>query len=112
MCRDLWNWQTKNPEGYTGSVPIPAEKPSPLPIIAYENGVNAATDAVPPVQKEDEGELGLPGALRVAALTIPTEGEIFDPSTPAHVSPAPSEDGNQHVEGLAMALKSGLFTSE
>lgn len=24
MCRDLWNWQTKNPQGYDTPIPTPA----------------------------------------------------------------------------------------
>ena len=28
MCRDLWNWQTKNPAGY--DTPLPSERETPV----------------------------------------------------------------------------------
>ena len=28
MCRDLWNWQTKNPHGYADSGSASSKKPS------------------------------------------------------------------------------------
>ena len=33
MCRDLWNWQTKNPDGYA----------SPAPTVNGVNGINGCT---------------------------------------------------------------------
>ena len=121
MCKDLWNWQTKNPEGYVSStasatpvtVPTPAAPtPAPVPtkymqpdaqkpVIAepQENGVKP--DQTKSLAKDETQPL--PGGLLVAAPTIPSEREMFDPSTPAHLSPAHSDDG--HHSGGKFPIK-------
>ncbi|KAI5114906.1 hypothetical protein M0805_002723, partial [Coniferiporia weirii] len=50
MCNDLWNWQTRNPQGFdgpfiSGDLPAPAARPQePEPVTSNVNGqVSAAS---------------------------------------------------------------------
>lgn len=101
MCRDLWNWQTKNPEGY--SAPAVPDATSPTASSTTNDWVKvtpekdkqpllsaadtAAAASVPTPTRSPGKAMPLPGSLTVEAPTIPSEKAIFDPSTPAHISP-------------------------
>ncbi|KAG9008796.1 UDP-glucose-4-epimerase, partial [Tulasnella sp. 427] len=101
MCRDLWNWQTKNPEGYSAPTALDATNPSPISATndsakvtpaKDDRSVVAGTDtptitSAPPPSSTSDASMPLPGSLSVEAPTIPTEKPIFDPSTPAHITP-------------------------
>lgn len=95
MCRDLWNWQTKNPEGYSTPkvaaappvdntsndwVKVPAARDFPT---TPEDAPVAPTPTPQPVQTPDK----LNSSIVVSAPTIPTMREMHDPRTPAHLSP-------------------------
>jgi len=96
MCRDLWNWQTKNPEGYNPTQTSPTTtsttndwvKVSPAPEAPKSNPeTNSPTKSK---------VMPLPGSLVVEAPTIPSEKEIVDPRTPAHISPIHFEHPKIH----------------
>lgn len=114
MCRDLWNWQTKNPQGYDVT-----QQPSPT--INVPNGANEEPivninglkiQEVKADQADRKESQPLPGALLVAAPTIPSDQEMFDPSTPAHISPAVSDDersgGDSILKKFGIKALSGL----
>jgi len=52
MCRDLWNWQTKNPLGYD----TPSNEPEPVAEVKLTAGVigEPAESSVPAKKAEDE----------------------------------------------------------
>lgn len=98
MCKDLWNWQSKNPEGYS----TPAVKPVDL---TTSDWVEVPSAASLPIQTDDLSKLPkapsdsgkphptvapdhLDSSLVVEPPTIPTLAELRDPHTPAHLTPA------------------------
>ncbi|KAG8912593.1 UDP-glucose-4-epimerase [Tulasnella sp. 408] len=98
MCRDLWNWQTKNPEGYSTSVVPDATSPTVSSTTNDWVKVTPEKDKQPPLSASG-------GSLTVEAPTIPTEKAIFDPSTPAHISPLGSPN-----PPLRMSTINGIST--
>lgn len=88
MCRDLWNWQTKNPEGYTPSATSPTTTNTTNDWVKVSPAADVSKskpDTESPTKPKNA--LPLPGSLVVEAPTIPSEREIIDPRTPAHLSP-------------------------
>ncbi|KAG8853132.1 UDP-glucose-4-epimerase [Tulasnella sp. 330] len=102
MCKDLWNWQSKNPEGYStpevkpvdpttgdwvevppaASLPTHTNDPSEL-TGSPENSVKPQPTATPD---------HLNSSLVVEPPKIPTLSELRDPCTPAHLSPTVLDD--------------------
>jgi len=98
MCRDLWNWQTKNPEGYAvttdsfgnvsggwnqGSLSRGPEVSAPP---AANNQAQTLVDS------QNEASPAAQSSVQVAAPVIPAPEAIYDPSTPAHLTPRAFND--------------------
>jgi len=86
MCRDLWNWQTKNPEGYSATERKSVDSTATGWVKVTQAGdPNTPSDFGKPQPTQDPGLLN--STFVVSAPTIPTLKEMFDPRTPAHLSP-------------------------
>ncbi|KAG8927558.1 UDP-glucose-4-epimerase [Tulasnella sp. 419] len=60
MCRDLWNWQTQNPEGY--ATPQPPSSPPGAPVQDWVNVQSSMSDTTPSstvVEDADDGAVDI-----------------------------------------------------
>lgn len=116
MCRDLWNWQTKNPEGYSAVSAPDATSPTASSTTNDWVKVTPEKDKQPLLSATDTAAAASaptltrsPGkGLAVEAPRIPSEKPIYDPSTPAHISPLGSPNPLKMTKVNGMSTPSNL----